>query len=272
MDRLVPDSRPITILMIGGSDTSSGAGIQADLKVISAHGAYGVTAITAVTAQSAHAVMNIHPMTSAVVADQMITIFENFNVAAVKCGMLPDVSIVETVAEILNERCLEKPIVVDPVVCASSGDSLIEARAVTAIVELLFPIASLVTPNKNELETIAETKVSSLDSAERVSRLLLKKADCKAILVKGGHFLDTVGTDLLVVPERSTKFKAKQIFSRSFHGTGCAYASAIAAWLAQGANLIDAVQRSKEYLHETMLNSFESGGEVKFLDHFSGNK
>lgn len=237
---------PPVVLTIAGSDNSCGAGAQADLKTITALGGYAQTAITCVVAEVPGHVEAIQPMKPAIVAAQIRLSLEAFPVAAAKTGMLFSRGIIEAVAEAL-EAVPHLPLVVDPVMVASSGDPLLEPAAIAAYRRKLFPRATLVTPNLDELRILSGLPCRSLDEMEKAGRDLVERHGC-AFLLKGGHLGTRNATDILVTPSGSEYFSAP--FRRGFatHGTGCTYAAAIAAGLAHGMSLSAAVGMAKEYI------------------------
>ncbi|SDT89427.1 bifunctional hydroxymethylpyrimidine kinase/phosphomethylpyrimidine kinase [Stappia sp. ES.058] len=238
---------PAIALTIAGSDSGGGAGIQADLKAFSALGVYGASAITAITAQNTRAVTHIHDIPLDVVAGQIAAVLDDLDVAAVKIGMLSSPEIVETVAEAL--ATYKGPVVLDPVMVAKSGAQLLRDEAVAAVRDILVPRATLVTPNLPEAALLlGEEPATDLAAAERQGRALAALGP--AVLMKGGHAQGAVCTDLLIAGDLpSVALKALRLDTKNTHGTGCTLSAAIAAGLAKGADLAQAVREAHAYLH-----------------------
>lgn len=254
------------ILTVAGSDSSAGAGIQADLKTIAANGAYGLTVVTAVTAQNARAVTACMPVAAEVIAAQFAAAFEAFDVAAVKSGMLVDCERVSAVARAF-EYWSAPHYVLDPVMTSSSGYALLEADAVTAVLDQLAPMAELVTPNVAEIELITGRSVRTLDDARDAAAVLLKRG-CRAVLVKGGHLAAVPATDLLVTPGEEHVFPGNFVPTPGASGTGCAYSAAIATHLGRGEKLIDAIGKAKRYVADTIRHGPAVGPGAGPMDHF----
>lgn len=239
---------PAIALTIAGSDSSGGAGIQADLKTFSALGVYGASAITAITAQNTRAVTHIHDIPLDVVAGQIAAVLDDLDVGAVKIGMLSSPDIVACVAAALADY--SGPVVVDPVIVAKSGAKLLREEAIAALKEQLLPRATLITPNLPEAASLlGEAPVREVAEAERQGRALLALGS-GAVLMKGGHGEGAQCTDLLLVSgEAPLAFTAERIETRNTHGTGCTLSSAIAAELAKGLPLARAVAEAHDWLH-----------------------
>lgn len=239
-------------LTIAGSDSGGGAGIQADLKTFAALGVFGTSAITALTAQSTTEVRGVLTVPAGFVKMQIDTVLDDFDVAAVKTGMLANAEIIEAVASVLKAR--PRPAVIDPVMIASSGAELIDASAISAFASSLFPLARVITPNLPEAERLLGVPYGSLETLDSMidaGRTLLRSG-AEAALIKGGH-RKAEPIDVLV--ERSgevTELRAERIETESTHGTGCTYASAIAAFLALGDSTKSAVVRAHKYLNEAI--------------------
>jgi hydroxymethylpyrimidine/phosphomethylpyrimidine kinase len=250
-------------LTIAGSDSGGGAGIQADLKTFAAHGVYGLSAITALTAQSTTEVRAVHPVPPDFVRVQVETLLDDFQVDAVKTGMLGCREMVVIVAELLDR--IDAPKVIDPVMVASSGARLIDDDAIDAMVRLLVPRATLVTPNLDEVAVMLGAKPRSKEEMIAAAKALCDLG-AKAALVKGGHL---PGDDLVdVLFDGEVHLHAgKRIATQSTHGTGCSYASAIAAHLAQGAALVDAVRESHEWLVEAIARAPAIGRGMGPIHH-----
>jgi hydroxymethylpyrimidine/phosphomethylpyrimidine kinase len=234
-------------LTIAGSDSSGGAGIQADLKTFTALGVNGASAITAITAQNTIGVQGVLTLPPDIIAAQMASIAADLTVGAIKTGMLGDRTTVETVA-IGLAAFAGIPLVVDPVMVATSGDVLLAPDAVDAVRTRLFPLATIVTPNLGEAARLLECPLaSSLDDMEAQGRQLLALGP-GAVLMKGGHGVGTYATDILVLPSGSLRLAAPRIETRNTHGTGCTLAAAIAAQLASGDTLPSAVGAAKDFV------------------------
>lgn len=242
-------------LTIAGSDCSAGAGIQADLKTFQHFQVHGLTAVTCVVSETANVVRAVHAVPVEVVIDQVSLLLESFPVAAVKTGMLFSAKHVEAVAEILR-RYPEIPLVVDPVMVASTGASLLEDDAVAAYRELLLPIARVITPNLPEAEVLLGGRISSEGEMETAA-LELAGIYGTAVLLKGGHLDGQDCVDLLANAGEIYRFSTRRIAVAGSHGTGCTLSAAIAAQLARNIPLQKAVEISKAYLGQTLEDSYE---------------
>lgn len=264
------------VLTIAGSDNSAGAGAQADLKTISALGGYGVTAITCVVAEVPGKVSAIQAVDCEIVAEQIRLLFEAFPIGAVKTGMLYTRDIIETVCATL-EGCIanssRKPLlVVDPVMVATSGDPLLRQDAVALYRERLIPMASVITPNLDEVMTLLGERVDDLASMRVAGLRLAEQFGC-AVLAKGGHFRGTQAIDYLVEEGKVSEFTASFVPGVSTHGTGCTYSAAIATGLAKGLALAEAVREAKEFVTRAISDFLKwksAHGEVHALHHFAG--
>jgi hydroxymethylpyrimidine/phosphomethylpyrimidine kinase len=239
------------ILTIAGSDNSAGAGAQADLKTISALGGYGLTAITCVVAEVPGKVSAIQPIAPALVAEQVRLSFAAFPVAAVKTGKLYSREIIAAVCDTLAE-CMDKtgrrvPLVVDPVMVATSGDPLLQNDAVALYRERLFPLATVVTPNLDEVRTLLGRSVTSVAEMREAGAALVAQFG-PSFLIKGGHLREPIATDLLCERAGMTDFTAPFVPGVSTHGTGCTYSAAIAAGLGKGLALREAVAEAKQFV------------------------
>lgn len=259
-------SKPPVVLSIAGSDNSCGAGVQADLKTITSLGGYGQTAITCVVAEVPGRVEAIQAMRAGLVADQVRMSFEAFPVAAVKTGMLFSMAIINAVADVLSEVGGKVPLVVDPVMVASSGDPLLKGGAVEAYRNRLFPVAALVTPNLDELRILSGMPCRDLREMCEAGKILAARHGC-AFLLKGGHLNHSTATDLLVdVGGEIQEFSAPFRKGIDAHGTGCTYSAAIATGLAQGMSMSEAVGSAKRYITAAIHGSLHWGGTTA-LDH-----
>ena len=236
------------VLIIAGSDSGGGAGIQADTKTVTMLGGYAMTAITAITAQDTTGVHGVWPVALDAVAAQMRACLTDIGADAIKTGMLGSSELVELVAEELDARARKVARIVDPVMVATSGDQLVDSKAVSAIVSLMLPGAALVTPNAPEAEVLTGKAVDGLNGQRRAAEALLERG-AEAALVKGGHIPGRALSDVLQTTEGEWIFESERIETSSTHGTGCTLASAVAALVAQGRNIQDAVEGGHEYLY-----------------------
>ena len=258
------------VLSIAGSDSSGGAGIQADIKTIAAHGLFAETAITALTAQNTLGVRSVMEATPRIVADQIDAVFEDIPPVAVKVGMVSSAAIIEIIAERLVAH-RARNIVVDPVMVATSGSRLIDEGAVSALTGELIPLADVVTPNMPEAEVLAGFAVTDDDSMLRAGRAIVERAAQKgreiAVLVKGGHGTESAD-DVLVMADGSHRwFRAARIDTANTHGTGCTLSSAIASGLALGKSVEDAVEEAKVYVRGALEAGLDLGRGSGPLDH-----
>ncbi len=256
------------VLTIAGSDSSGGAGIQADIKTIAAHGLFAECAITAITAQNTCGVCSIQNIDPAIVADQIDMVFEDIRPAAVKIGMVSSSTIIEAIAERLRHWEAQN-IVVDPVMVATSGARLIDEDAQEALTLQLFPLATLITPNIPEAALLADTSIQDGTSQEQAARLLSQRFGCAA-LVKGGHRVNDA-SDVLACEAndglKTTWFTHPRIDNPNTHGTGCTLSSAIACGLAQDLPLEGAVEAAKRYLTGALEAQLDLGQGSGPLDH-----
>ena len=234
-----------TALSIAGSDSSGGAGIQADIKTMSAHGVYATSAITALTAQNTTGVTDILDSTPAFLSAQLDAVFTDIFPDAVKIGMVSSSELISVIAQKLRQYGA-RHIVVDPVMVATSGSRLLQANAVQALKTELLPLAEVATPNIPEAEILAEMPISSPEDMERAAELISQRYHC-AVLCKGGHDLNDAN-DLLWKDGTGHWFKGRRINNPNTHGTGCTLSSAIASNLAKGMDLEEAVRRAKDYI------------------------
>ena len=263
-------------LTIAGSDNSAGAGAQADLKTMSALGVYGVTAITCVVAEVPGKVSAIQAIEPRMVTEQIRLLFEAFPIGALKTGMLYSSEIIEAVCDTLRDCAARSiappPIVVDPVMVATSGDPLLKQDAIALYRERLFPMATLITPNLDEVRTLLGRPVTSVDEM-RTAGQELAAAYGRAFLIKGGHLRLDPAIDLLCTPEGAVEsFSAPFVPGISTHGTGCTYAAAITAGLARGLALPEAVGEAKRFLVNAVaqfLRWTHNGHTTDALHHFA---
>lgn len=242
----VTDMTPIA-LTIAGSDSGGGAGLQADLKAFSAAGVYGASVVTAVTAQNTKTVTAVHEVPADIVAAQITAVLDDLNVGAIKIGMLFSPAIINAVAAGLTG--FAGPVVLDPVMIAKSGDALLQDAAITALMAELIPQADLLTPNLPEAaRLLGASEAQSLGDMEDQAHALMALGP-KAVLMKGGHSQGAICTDLLLERDHpTTRFDAPRVDTQNTHGTGCTYSASIAAEMAKGRNLSDAVSVAHGYL------------------------
>lgn len=245
------------VLTIAGSDSGGGAGIQADLKAMSANGVFGLSVITAVTAQNTKGVTAVYDLPVSIIESQLDAIFDDFEVAAVKTGMLSSAAIVEAVSRKLAQYKVAN-LVVDPVMIAKSGQALLQTDAVDQVKTALIPQALVVTPNVAEAERLSGLSIRSIPDARQAAKVI-RALGCRYVLIKGGHLLAEKATDLLYDGRFFTVYKGEFIDTPHTHGTGCTYASAIAAHLARGKPLPEAVQAAKTYITDAIRHSLAIG-------------
>ena len=263
-------------LTIAGSDCSAGAGIQADLKTFTALGVYGLTAITCVVAEVPRKVSRIEPVPEKMVREQIDVLLENFQVGAIKTGLLCSAQIVSAVAQAIQnkEKKTARPIpfVVDPVMIATSGDNLLGPGAVEFYKNKLFPLATLITPNLDEAAALVETTIKDRKQMENAAKALAKKYRA-SILLKGGHLRGDKAIDLFFHNGELTEFSAPFVRGVETHGTGCTYSAAITAGLASGLSLEQAIKRAKKFVTKAITRCFhwtsKSGDVLHALQHFS---
>ena len=262
-------------LTIAGSDSSAGAGIQADLKTFSALGVYGLTAVTCVVAEIPGKVSRIEQVSARMVRDQIEVLEKNFQIGAIKTGLLCSAEIVSAVAKairgIKSLRGRRIPLVIDPVMIASSGDRLLEAAAIDAYTDQLFPLATLITPNLDEAALLIGTEIKDREQMEKATKALASKYRA-AILLKGGHLRGDNAIDLLFHKNKLTEFSARFVRGVATHGTGCTYSTAIAAGLACGLVLEKAIGQAKKFVTKSIAEHLRwtspSGKNLDALRHF----
>jgi hydroxymethylpyrimidine/phosphomethylpyrimidine kinase len=264
---------PIT-LTIAGSDSSAGAGIQADLKTFSALGVYGVSAVTCVVAEIPGKVSRIEPISIEMVREQIAVLAKHFPIAAIKTGLLCSAAIISAVAGSIIDLGRKIPLVVDPVITATGGDPLLEADAIETYQRELFPIASLITPNLDEAAQLLGGKIEDRASMKRAGKELERKFKT-AILLKGGHLRGDEAVDLLFANGKVVEFAAPFVRDVATHGTGCTYSAAITAGLAGGMSLPDAIARAKKFVTASIADRLRwksnAGGNIDALNHSSDN-
>ena len=261
-------------LTIAGSDSSAGAGIQADLKTFSALGVYGLTAVTCVVAETPGKVSRIEPVSGEIVHEQIVVLARNFPIAAAKTGLLYSTEIIETVARAIVDsvRKIENgiPLVVDPVMVATSGDLLLCPDAIALYESELFPLATLLTPNLDEAGKLIGEAISDLEAMRKAGKKLQRKYRVP-ILLKGGHLAGGNAIDLLFANDNIAEFSAPFVRGVATHGTGCTYSAAITAGLASGLSLENAVASAKKFVTASIAQHFQwtlsSGSRLDALNH-----
>ncbi|MFC3117241.1 bifunctional hydroxymethylpyrimidine kinase/phosphomethylpyrimidine kinase [Cellvibrio fontiphilus] len=241
-------------LTIAGSDSGGGAGIQADLKTFSALGVYGTSAIASLTAQNTQGVQGVLPIPPMFVQQQITSVLSDIHVSAIKTGMLARADIIAAVAETLTAYP-QIPLVLDPVMVATSGDRLLAEDAIQTLIEKLLPLATLVTPNLHEAAVLLGTPIATDVEQMQLQGEQILALGAKAVLMKGGHGEGESATDLLITMAGVKAFSAPRLATKNTHGTGCTLASAIAAGLAKQYSLSESVQQAKNYLQQALLNA-----------------
>jgi hydroxymethylpyrimidine/phosphomethylpyrimidine kinase len=254
------------VLIIAGSDSGGGAGIQADIKTVSMLDGYAATAITALTAQNTEGVFGVLPIPPDFIRRQIEVVLDDIGTDVIKTGMLHDTAVIETVAAVLHERAPGVPVVVDPVMVAKGGARLIDPEAIEVLKRLLIAGAEIVTPNLPEAEILSGMTISTVAELRAAGERLLTLG-CHAVLVKGGHLSGEILSDVLVTPEGSRVWESPRVPTRHTHGTGCSLASAIAAGLAQGLGVEGAVDRGRAYVQRAIASAPGLGRGHGPLDH-----
>jgi len=257
-----------SVLTIAGSDSSGGAGIQADLKSFAANGAYGASVITAITAQNTTGVYAVEPLNKVIVKAQLDAVFTDLNIEAVKIGMVADKAIMNIIAEAIHTY---QPsfVIIDPVMVSTTGHSLLAEDQIEALKTRLLPLATLITPNLQEAEVLMKRKITSFEDMQKVAKLLAEETGTN-VLLKGGHFPLEQARTLKAIDILSTGiiFESDWIETGATHGTGCSLSSAICAQLAKGKTLEDAIRISKNYVHNGILNAQQVGSGSNPIHHF----
>ena len=261
-------------LTIAGSDSSAGAGIQADLKTFSALDVYGLSAVTCVVAEIPGKVSRLEPVSVEMVREQIDVLAKHFPIAAIKTGLLCSAAIISAVAKSINDLRRRVPLVIDPVITATTGDLLLESDAIEAYQHELFPIASLITPNLDEAAQLLGDTIQDRESMKRAGKELERKFKT-AILLKGGHLRGDEAIDLLFANGKIVEFEAPFVRDVATHGTGCTYSAAIAAGLAAGMPLPDSITRAKKFVTASIANRLRwksnAGQNIDALNHFPDN-
>ena len=258
------------LLIVAGSDSGGGAGIQADIKTATMHGVFAMTAVTAITVQDTRGVHGVHVIPDEVIADQMAACLIDIGADAVKTGMLHSAGTIETVARVLGSQAPDVLLVVDPVMVAKGGARLIDDTAVDAMKAHLFPRASVITPNLPEAAALlGSAEIADVAAMEEAGRALLAFGP-RAVLMKGGHLPGDQVSDLLITKGGMSRYDGPRIESRDTHGTGCTLASAIASGLAQGLALSDAVAAARAYVTRAIESAPGLGHGHGPLNHMYG--
>ncbi len=259
------------VLTVAGSDSSGGAGIQADLKVITLLGSYAASAITALTAQNTKGVKSIHGIPPSFVRDQIDTVLSDLPIDVIKTGMLHTPAIISLLAEYLSEQSRHYPVVIDPVMVAKGGASLLELDAISVFQQQLLPHAYLLTPNLPEAERLLNCRIQNEADMENAARQLHEMGAAN-VLVKGGHLSGSDAIDILFDGNSFHKFRTERLFTSATHGTGCSFASAIAAFLAQGEPLKEAVGKAKEFITNAIRLARPMGKGHGPINHYLAAK
>lgn len=255
------------VLIIAGSDSGGGAGIQADIKSVSALGGYAMTAITALTAQNTLGVHAVHEVPEDFIARQIEVVLEDLGADAIKIGMLHRAKVIHAVADVLDAKAIDIPLVLDPVMVAKGGHALLEPNAVEALKDRLIPRATLLTPNVPEAEALTGIKIDSVADFGPVGDKLTRDG-AQAVLIKGGHMDGDVVCDVLWREGHHAQiFESHRVDGRHTHGTGCTLASAIACGLAQKLDMVTAVQRARAYVHQAIISAPGYGAGHGPLNH-----
>lgn len=243
-------------LTIAGTDPTGGAGVQADLKTFQELKSYGMSVITSVVAQNTTGVQDVHHLPLAIIESQLDSIFSDVPVHALKTGMIANTDMMEVVYEKIKD--LHIPIVIDPVMVATSGDTLINREARHYLIDKLIPLATVVTPNLPETEYLINETVETETEMKKAAKIIVDELGAKAALIKGGH-LKGDATDFLYDGKSFYTLTEKRIDTNNTHGTGCTYAAAITAYLSQGVSLIEAVEKSKQFITAAIKESIDIG-------------
>ncbi len=254
------------VLIIAGSDSGGAAGLQADIKSVTALGGFAMTAVTCITAQNTLGVQGVWPIAPDAVKAQIVSVLSDLGADAIKTGLLLNTEIIETVAETLSELADGAPRVIDPVMVASSGDKLLDPRGVGAYQSLLIPAAALVTPNAPEAEILTGKPVETVDGQRRAAEALLERG-AKGALVKGGHVPGDVMVDVLQTEYGEWLFEHAFLDTTATHGTGCTLASACATGLAKGEAMHEAVGAATDYLHQAIKTARPLGKGLGPVNH-----
>jgi hydroxymethylpyrimidine/phosphomethylpyrimidine kinase len=254
------------VLIIAGSDSGGGAGIQADIKAVSALGGFAMTAITALTAQNTLGVHGVHPVDTDFVAQQMAVVLDDIGADCLKTGMLHNAEVIGVVADMIADKAADVPLVADPVMVAKGGASLLDAAAHSALIERIVPLAAVLTPNAPEAAALTGIEVTD-EASQHAAGETLRGMGAHAVLVKGGHIDGPQIVDLLLTGDGVVRFESPRIDTAHTHGTGCTLASAIAAGLAQGMDLPASVARARDYVMAAIAAAPGFGAGHGPIDH-----
>jgi len=253
-------------LTIAGSDSSGGAGIQADLKTFQAHGVFGMSAVTAVTVQNTQKIYDIQEIEPRIVHDQITCLFDDVKIDAVKIGMVSSIELTKAIARALK-AVNPPPVVLDPVMISKSGYRLLNQDAQDALVDNLFPLAEVVTPNIYEAEALIGKKINNVDEMKNAAQEILNLG-AKKVVVKGGHLEEDRATDVLYDGKEYKELHSHRVETKNTHGTGCTFSSAIAANIALGKTFFDAVSLAKKYITGAIEHSLSIGKGYGPTHHF----
>ena len=256
-----------TALTIAGSDSSGGAGIQADLKTFQALGVFGMSAVTAVTVQNTQKVYDIQEMRPQIVSDQITCLFADIAIDAVKIGMVASIPLIEAIGRALGSIATLPPVILDPVMISKSGYALLRPNAQAALVQHLFPLARVVTPNLPEAEALLGKKINDIEGMQQAAREIAGLG-ANMVVVKGGHLGQGSATDVLFDGQECRLLESRRINTTNTHGTGCTFSSAIAAFMARGETFFDAVSQAKIYIAGAIENAFPLGNGCGPTNHF----
>ena len=252
--------KPVKVLCVGGSDSGGGAGVQADLKAVHACGCYGMSVITALTAQTTRGVQAIYPVSAEFVGKQLSAVLGDIGADAIKTGMLMTSEVVQVVVKKIKEYNVGK-VIVDPVMLAKGGRSLMQGRARAALVKELLPLTLVVTPNIPEAEYLAQMKIKSINAMKKAA-VVIYRLGAKNVLIKGGHLPGSKRSgaiDILYDGKKHYELSAGWVDTKDTHGTGCTFASALAAEIARGENIVAATQKAKKIVTDAIKNSLKIG-------------
>ena len=255
------------VLSVAGSDSGGGAGIQADIKTVTLLGSYAATVLTALTAQNTRGVASIHGLPPSFMCDQLDAVLTDIPIDVIKTGMLHTPAMISALAERLGEQKTIIPLIIDPVMVAKGGAALLECEAVNVFTDQLLPLAYLLTPNVPEAERLLGRSIKNEAEMEQAA-VDLHRLGAANVLVKGGHMAGRLSTDILFDGSRCHRISSERIFTSNTHGTGCSYASAIAALLAQGEPLLTAVERSKLFITSAIRTARTLGKGHSPINHF----
>ena len=245
------------VITISGSDTSSGAGMQADLRIFSTLHVYGTSVVTALTAQNTFGVSKIRTVESGMVRAQINAIFNDIDIDAIKIGMVYTKKIIHVIANIL--KSVNIPLILDPIFKAGTGATLLRNDAYTSFVKILVPMADIITPNLMEAEKLANMKIHTVDEA-KIAAKKISSLGAKNVVVKGGHIQGKYSTDILYNNKKFFEFTNKRIENEGLHGAGCSFSAALTAEIAKRKNIVDAIKRANEFVNTSIVNSLKISG------------